>query len=378
VAELAFGDRHAVRMARALAGFVFATAAYQVTYSIFRGWVMVGWANSLELIVVGALPCALALVGPRRIDALIWALNVSIILVTVAFAAAHLRDALRAGFTSVRERIPTLLRFGLARAPGDIAIAGLFSLGPLVVVHFSSSTQAGYASIVLSTLNLVSVAAVPLGVLLLPRAAADHALGLARESPKYGLLWVATLDVSLGVCGLLIVASPLVMAGWLGHPPPGLVVAQQIAALGIPGYILYLVFRSYLDALHERPYSSVATLAGLAALGACLAGGLVGGLDPVYCASGATAAALSVCGLMIWSFTSRELPVRRLDASTAGLLVWLAFSALAAWVVGSAPLTAVALIAIVACTYVAVLLVTRPPWGAILLARLKGRPSAIG
>ncbi|HEX6391745.1 MAG TPA: hypothetical protein VFZ89_19925, partial [Solirubrobacteraceae bacterium] len=238
VAAVAFGDDDAVALARALAGFVFAMAAYQVVYSAFRGWIMVGWANALELLAVGALPLALALGGPRAVDDLVWALTAAILAVTVVFGAFGLGRRLQARPAAIAERIPTLLRFGLARTPGDLAVVALFSLAPLVVVHAADSTQAGYASIVLSSLNLVSVAAVPLSTVLLTRAAADHAAGLAEGSEKYRLLWCATVDAAIGVCGLLLVASPLVVALWFSSSSDDLVIAQQIAALGVPGYIV--------------------------------------------------------------------------------------------------------------------------------------------
>ena len=311
-ATLFFGDASQVGLARALAGFALATALYQITYSVFRGYVRVTSANLLELAVVGAIPLALAMMGPTDIVTLMWWMNAAIVAVTCvsafsAFARAGRGHRLRQ-WARARGRAGELLRFGLSRTPGDLAVVGLFSIPPVAVVHFATAVEAGYTSVVVSAMNLVSVLAVPLGVLVLPRVAlaVGSAAGIPRE--QYRLLAQATLDLSLCLAALLVVAAPLLLAALLPRMPGSVVTALQIGAIGMPGYIFYVVFRSYLDAVDPRPVSSYATVLGVVclgiALGPLLALDLVSG--PVG-ASIALAVALITTGAVIGRALRRHL-----------------------------------------------------------------------
>jgi O-antigen/teichoic acid export membrane protein len=309
-AAVVFGDSHQTGLARALAGFAFVTALFQIVYSVFRGYLRMTRANLLELLVVGALPLSLALVGPTDLVAFMWALNGGILAVTVASLPLGRLTATAAALTA--RTLPAmgreLLRFGLSRTPGDIAIVALFSIPPVAVVHFATAAEAGYTSVVISALNLVSVLAVPLGVLLLPRVAiaAGTARGIPRD--KYLLLAQATLDLSLAFAAILLLMSPVLLRLLLPDVQPSVVTALQVGSLGLPGYVFYLVFRSYLDAVDTRPLSSYATLSGLACLLVTLAIALEWDLLPSpVAASAALSLSLMVTGGMTVRMVDKRL-----------------------------------------------------------------------
>jgi O-antigen/teichoic acid export membrane protein len=299
-AILFLGDAGHTALARALAGFVFATAVYQVVYSVFRGYLRMGRANGLELTVVGVLPCLLAAGGPLDLVAFMWLLNAGIaaaVVVALASAPGVLRPAARRVRGALRQRTRRLLRYGFARTPGDAAIVGVFSLAPIAVVHSAGAVEAGYTSVVQSTVSLVAAAAVPLGVVLLPRAAAAAGAGSVDRDRSYGVLAHATVDVGLILTGVAFVASPLLVRLWLPSAPGAVVTAQQIAVLGIAGYVFYIVFRSYLDAVDTRPLSSIPALAGFGLIALLLPAALgSGAMAAPVAASSALAAALALTG----------------------------------------------------------------------------------
>lgn len=376
VAAAAFGDEHAVGLARALAFFVFSTAVYQVVYSTLRGYMINGPANLLELLVVGALPLAAAIAGPRDVADLVEALSAAILLCAAVWAAIWLRDRIGASVARVRAAAATQLRFGIVRTPGDLAVVGLFSLGPVLVAHVGTPREAGYASVVLSSLNLISIAAIPLSTLLLPRVAAHERTGEARGSPRYRFLWNATVDVGIGLCGLLVAASALIIAVWLPSRPDEAVLGQQLAALGIPGYVVYLVFRSYLDALHVRPYSSYAALAGLTVMALGLVAVALEAIEPVVGVSIAAALGLTATGLVTWRLAAPTLELTSHSTATLPAALWLGCVTAAALAVGPR-VGACALLALTAVvTYAAILGWRRPSWAATLLARLSRRSEA--
>jgi O-antigen/teichoic acid export membrane protein len=300
VAALFFGDRQAVDLAYALAGFVLAAAIYQVVYSIFRGHLRMRRANALELVAVGLAPAVLAAVGPDDVVTFMWVLTGTVLAATALSLVPRRRPRLRRRAAVSGARARELLRFGLLRTPGDFAVIAPFALAPVAVVHFGDAAQAGQTSVVLSTLNLVSIGAAPLGVLVLPHVA----LNVGRDGDP-GTMWTrlaeATLDISIGLGALLFLASELVVAVWLPDIPAEAVAAQRVVALGVPGYVFYMIFRSYLDAIDVRPLSSIATVTGLVVLAVTLPLFLLAPLAAApVAAAAAVSAAVAAMGAVTW------------------------------------------------------------------------------
>jgi O-antigen/teichoic acid export membrane protein len=310
-AALFFGDAEAVALSYALAGLALVTAPYVIMYSLFRGYMNIGRANALELSVVGLVPVIVGLVGPTDFVAFMWTLNggvLACVMLSVVGLGWHERPPLRSFLDASAQRARELLRFGLARTPGDLALVALFAAAPIVVVHHADAVAAGHTSVVQSSLNLVTVVAGPLGVLLLPRVALElgSAGGPSRE--RYTLLAQATLDFGFGLGALLFLASPVVVAVWFPSLPHDVVVAERVIALGVPAYVFYLIFRSYLDALETRPLSGIATVIGLAGLAVSLPLTLLSGVfAPTVAASVALTFSVTAMGAAVFVMVRSRL-----------------------------------------------------------------------
>jgi hypothetical protein len=166
-----------------------------------------------------------------------------------------------------------------------------------------------------------------------------------------------------------------VIAFWLPSLPAQAITGEEIVALGLPGYVFYLIFRSYLDAVDVRPLSSVATVLGLCALLALLAALLsVDRLEPTIAASAALAVALSVTGAVTLLLVNRRLggllrPRNHVaaPAACAGMVV-------AGLAVREGSLALVAATSVLlAAAYAAVLVISRPDWLMTLMQRPKER-----
>jgi O-antigen/teichoic acid export membrane protein len=382
VAAAAFGDPGSTDLALALAGFVVAAALYQIVYSIFRGYLRMGRANALELATIGAIPAAVAIAGPTDFVAFMWSLTAAMLCATVlaaASAARRRRSSRQGSWRPAWSRARELLAYGLPRTPGDFAVIAPFALAPIAVVHFADPAQAGYASVVLSTLNLVSVVAGPLGVLLLPYVAEE----VGRRTVQTRRTWVrlaeATLDVALGLAALLFLGSRFVVLIWFPGLPAHVVAAQQVVALGIPGYVFYLVFRSYLDAIDVRPLSSVATVAGLLSLAVALPLLLISPLpSAALAASAAVAISVTAMGAVTWRLVARRLPeTLEAQALIAPALAAAAIiaSSFAVSDAGSGILAGALILATLA--YGGLLAYLRRPWLRELMAMLRVKESAV-
>jgi O-antigen/teichoic acid export membrane protein len=378
VAAAAFGDSRSVNLALALAGLVVAVSLYQIVYSVFRGYLQVGRANVLELTAIGIIPAGLAAFGPTDFVAFMWSLTAATV---VATAVALLSWGARRRPSAAGSSAPTwsgargLLRYGLPRTPGDFAVIAPFALAPLAVVHFADATQAGHASVVLSTLNLVSVVAGPLGVLILPYVAREVGRWDGKTSRVWSRLAEGTVDVALGLAALVFLGSRFVVAIWLPALPPHVVAAEQVVAIGIPGYVFYMVFRSYLDAIDVRPLSSVATMTGLLALAVSLPLLLLSPLSsPVVAASSAVAISTSAMGAVTWWLVRRRLPeALELSALLPPALASLGIIAAGVALRGAGSAALVLAIAAAAAAYFGVLISLRRAWALELLATLRTR-----
>jgi O-antigen/teichoic acid export membrane protein len=383
VALVVFGDRNAVALTHALAAFVVASALYQVVYSVFRGYLHMRRANALELTAVGLAPAVLAAVGPTDVVAFMWTLTAALVVATVLSLIP--RRGWRPGpvrilrSLRVRERARELLRYGLPRTPGDFAVIAPFALAPVAVVHFADPSQAGQTSVVLSTLSLVSIVAAPLGVLVLPHVA----LEIGREDDP-GTMWTrlaeATLDVSLGLAAVLFLASELIVAVWLADAPAEAVAAQRVVALGVPGYVFYMIFRSYLDAIDVRPLSSIATMTGLLFLAVTLPLFLLAPLASAPVAAGAAVSvAVTAMGAVTWWLVRTRLSeTPRPGAFAPQLIGSLAIVAvgIALRDAGNGTTAAATLLAMLA--YAGLLIALRRAWLVHLIALVRARGALAG
>jgi O-antigen/teichoic acid export membrane protein len=377
VAEVMFADADAVDLVYALAGFAFATVLFQLAYSAFRGHERLLAANLLELVVMGGLPLVLALVGPTDVVRFIWALNLAVVAAT---GLALGRPGVLSGMFTIRVRASVrsharhLLRYGLARTPGDIAVVLLFVIPPVAVVQFATTSAAGYTSVVLSSVNLVAVCAVPLGVLLLPRVAVDLGTPEGIDRRKYALLAGATFDTGILLSGVLLMASPLVISLWIPHPADAIVDAERLASLGVPGYVFHVVMRSYLDASDTRPLSSLSTVTGLVTLAAVLLPLLAAtDMDATVSAAVALAVGMTAMGGTTFTMVARRLPGFVGGRTLASLSAWLVLSGAVSVVISSKGLPAT--FAASTCglaVAVAVPLLLRREWALTLLESARG------
>ncbi|MFY9488383.1 MAG: hypothetical protein WAP35_06790 [Solirubrobacterales bacterium] len=311
VALVVFGDAKAIALAQALAGFTLAMTMFQIVYSVFRGRLAMTRANLLELSVIGVVPVTVAALGSTDLVRFMWTLNTGIAVIILITLLVHLPALPLRTWPSPRvvlARGCELLKFGLVRTPGDLSVVALFSLAPIAVVHWAGAVDAGYTAVVQSSVNLVSVFAVPLGVVLLPHVATEAASARGVEERRYRLLSHAAIDMSIGVAAVFFVASPLIVGFWLPSAPASAVHATEVAAFAIPGYVFYLIFRSYLDAIDTRPLSSIAVTGALLLLIVLLPVTLVTlPIAAPVAASVSVAAALTFAGTITFWFTRHHV-----------------------------------------------------------------------
>jgi O-antigen/teichoic acid export membrane protein len=162
-------------------------------------------------------------------------------------------DAVR----SSRDHLRLLLRFGIPRVPGEFALVGLFALPALIALRANGVVAAGQFSAGLSLLSLVSSVFAPVGLVILPRASAQAAVG-----DLAGLRRLVVRILSGGMILVIIAVAigeivvPIFVRWYFG---PEFVVAIPVfraCLLGAIPFVVYVLLRNILDALDVRALNS--------------------------------------------------------------------------------------------------------------------------
>jgi O-antigen/teichoic acid export membrane protein len=164
-----------------------------------------------------------------------------------------------------------LLRYGIQRVPGDLALAALFSLPVYMVNHTEGIESGGQVAFGLTLLNIIGALFAPISLLMLPSVA--HALArkdhgaIIREvlRTRNGTVLIAVAIVLL----FQLVAAPA-LEWYVGGAPAGLVTAARILFTGAIFHAIFISLRSLLDAYFEKARNSLNILM---ALGLFLLGG---------------------------------------------------------------------------------------------------------
>jgi O-antigen/teichoic acid export membrane protein len=259
-------------LAVAVAGLVF----HGVAYGMFRGRMAMLQANALQVVNLAVVPAAvfslpgLSVAQVTALMGLVWC-GVSV------FAIGSLLRSAPHGVWNRDELSPhtsELLRYGVARIPGELALGALFALPVVLTAHFSGVERAGFVALGVSLLSMLGSLFAPLGQILLPAVSSmwvqDDHMALWRKIRKLALRCIGLAAILVAVVEGL---APWGLVTFLGPGFDAAVpVVRTLCLAGIP-FVAYVVLRNVLDALHARPLNAKNLVL---ALGIFLAGASLG------------------------------------------------------------------------------------------------------
>jgi O-antigen/teichoic acid export membrane protein len=292
-ATLFFGTDAAVELSRPLAWLVVGNQVFLVVYAILRGELRIRAANALQSLQIGILPIiVMLLVGRQGALAALWGIALASLVLATCAAAVVMRGAIRRirGAT-LRRGIRTLAGYGLVRVPGDLAVAGLYALGPILTAHTLDLRTAGVLAVGLSLVTALSAAFTPLGLVLLPRLSGQLAGPDARHVRERLPHFVGAAmhaGALLAVVGSLFGNDALRLFLGPSFTFPNL--ALGLLVLGAAGNVLFVALRSVLDADTAVPLNAIHAIVALGLLFGGWALSQAVGLDPLLgiCAAVAT------------------------------------------------------------------------------------------
>jgi O-antigen/teichoic acid export membrane protein len=300
-------------------------AAQAMVFGYFRGLERVQMANLVSFGGAVAVPL-LALATTYKLHSapmLIGAAGVGLTVVSFFWAIPRLVAVRRFGQQFLSDA-RQLLAYGIGRVPGEIAVGGLLTLGPMLLSHYVKMTENSYLLLGITCLTTTGIAFAPVGMVLLARISRLLGSGRHRDVNEYvGYLRTAVWQVSLVlVVQALIFTRPLAL-WWLGPSGVAAVPVIRVVLLAAPGYMYFTALRAVVDAASPVPHNTRNVLVTMAVL-VVLLGAVIGFVPPgkmVMAVAAATTVAICVLAIT----THRTLQTLGLvDLSSPLDSIWLA------------------------------------------------------
>jgi O-antigen/teichoic acid export membrane protein len=262
---LLFGSGEYAGLVRALAVAVPGLLLHTLAYADLRGRVAMVPANVLQALNRGLAPLivfAIPGLSVGEVVALTGALWLGLSTTRVVRSLSqrppdwHWRSL----WAGARE----LARYGAPRVPGEVALGALLALPAILAAHYGGVAVAGFVAVGVSLVNVVGSLFDPVGQIVLPTAAVLFSSGahdvLRRDVRRLCLIaFVGSATILLA----LEVLAPAVVTWFLGGEFAPAIPVVRAAALGVVPYVMYVVLRNVLDAVHVRPLNAKNLVVGL-------------------------------------------------------------------------------------------------------------------
>ena len=304
-AALFFGSSARDDLAVAFVALLAANSAYHVAYGYYRGLLRVRTASAFQVGAFALPPPLLVLAFPDEpIDTLV--LMIALVLAIASLLAIGpplvraLRDAYR---RRARAAAHSLWDYGHRRVPGEMAQLALVVTVPILAAHVGTLTDVAYLSAGQQVLSMISLAVVPLGLVLLPSLARLWAVDRERASGYVTQLASFAVHLAIFLSIQAVLYADIAVRIWLGEnfEDAGSVVRVTVAPAAM--FAVYLLLRSTLDAVEVRSFNSRNNLIALATFAALATAFLtLDAMDPVFAVAWAFCAGVTVQGaLTLWT-----------------------------------------------------------------------------
>ncbi len=267
---LIFGEHGMSPFALPIGAMVLGQLMHSLLYSYWRGAQRMVQANALQVLNLGFVPVVAFLIAGSLLEVLRLTAALWVLFSVLPFAWLLVRNT---KLEPARGQLRGLLRYGLPRVPGDLALAALLTLPVYVINHTEGLDSGGQVAFGLTLLNMVGALFAPISLLMLPSVA--HALArndkpaVVREvqRTRNGTLIIAAVVVLV----FQLLATP-VLNWYVGEENPALVETCRILFSAALFLALFISLRSLLDAYFVQARNSINILW---ALGLFLVGAMV-------------------------------------------------------------------------------------------------------
>ncbi|MBK7382809.1 MAG: hypothetical protein IPI81_05665 [Flavobacteriales bacterium] len=254
IAWLIFGDDIGVDLVPPLGLMIAAISIHGTVYSYLRGKGSMLVANGIQVFALAVVPCV-TIIAFRDLSMVLWATGIAWLVVPLI---AVLPDLLRPREGSSRKERAELLRYGLPRLPGDLALGALLTVPVYVVARTHGLDASGEIGFGTTLLNFTAAMFSPVALLLLPASAAQLASGDHKGlSARIGKLERLMFLASLALMLVFELSADLLLGLYLGPAGAEYVLMCRVIFLGALPFGIFIGLRSVLDAYYHTPRNGI-------------------------------------------------------------------------------------------------------------------------
>lgn len=266
-ADLCFGSTDYAGLVLPFSLLLAGLVLHSVVYSYFRGRLWLRTFNILQIVNLGVVPLGiLAFSKDITIGQVISLIGITTFAIGLICCLFLIRESfVHTPRSQLKHSLKELLRYSVPRVPGDFALAGLFSLGPIVAAHFASIQEVGYLSISLSLLNMIGMLVGPLSTILLPFVSGMIVQGKHKAiRENVSLLTGAVIQCFIFATVQLFIFGDTLIEYWLGSEFLGATAVIRITSVSLAFYAFHVAMRSILDATRIKPVNAINLFISLA------------------------------------------------------------------------------------------------------------------
>ncbi len=229
------------------------TICSPLVFGYYRGNGKFAQANLLIACSQGVIPVA-ALFFIGSLKPVLEVIAAGTFLVSFLFSLPIIKMVLthRKGIRLVTP-LKELLRYGLARVPGDISMAGILALPAFLTSNLFGIKEAGFVAFGISMVSMVGAIFQPVGLITLPKLSSilsegrhDEARTIMQKTIKY------TAIISIVVTFALFLSAKYVVHYWLGPQFDEATGVVRLAKLAAVPNALFIALRSSIDAANIK------------------------------------------------------------------------------------------------------------------------------
>ena len=228
---------------------------HAILYGYLRGKKEVYFSNLIQLVNIGLLPISVLLYTQNVQQILL--LNGLFLLVSCLIFGLYvfIKRQIKLDIQSCWEDAKLMLNFGLPRILGDFALLAMLTFPTYIVLSLQKNVlTGGDVAYSITLLNLVGAAFGPLSLVLLPEIGgflAEKRIDLIKK--RFYVFVLSGIILTLIGYLTFYFFHEVILNLLLGidHRQEIFEIAQ-IVLLGSFGYVLYIILRSFLDAIHVQ------------------------------------------------------------------------------------------------------------------------------
>jgi len=236
-------------------GFCF----YTILYSYYRGIQRMDIANIWQIVLIAIFPLIISYVFAQKgnVALIVFLMGLSTYL-SVFPLIVFLRKIKWKGMSQLRLTFKDLLKYGIPRTPGGVALAGILTIGPFLAPYFGTMRDAGYLVVGQSVFRITEASVVAFGLVALPKISQIFSEGktdFLRSRIRDILIMI--IDIGLfGIIQIFIWSNDIVLI-WLGEEYLEAVPIIRIFLVSLCPYLGYVMLRSIIDGVEERAINTL-------------------------------------------------------------------------------------------------------------------------